>query len=830
MARIYLWPENTWWGNYSHPFALFIALTALIRFSQIFLNTDKYLKITHRVLNGLTTLILPAAAVSFFIPYSYATRLSAFLAGLTALCLIVFAMPPMFRVNRRQAVYYSSSWVFFSLGAILLTLRSYGIIDESFISAWSFQIGAALGSIMLSIGVSDKINSLKQTNKSVKDSLRLSEERYRLFFETANDGIMYVNNGSPVFANKKMIKMTGLKEEEFYQSDIGSFLISDTTDDDNQVDQMPDSASGQRKYESQLVTGTGARKDVLVSVSPIGTDQSSGFFMIITDVSFLKRASLTITKQYKKIATQSSSLQSLNRELVSTQKNLLMASREIEREKEYLSSTLSSIEDGVITYSMDGRIFLMNPVAEKLTGVKEEDAIGKNIRDIVRLKDVKSNEILLNALGKIKDEQSFNNIGMPFHMTGADGVERIVELNSSIIKPDDSPIGIVLALRDITIKQKIDIEIDKMSKLESIGILAGGIAHDFNNLLTGISGNISIAKGTDSISGTFKGILTDIEKAVERAGALTKQLLTFAKGGDPILTPSSITDLINESAKFIIKNPDIKCTINISEDIKPVMIDPNQISQAINNLLINSVQALPEGGKITIEALNYEGENLPAILKNKSCVLIRIKDTGRGISPEMLSKIFDPFFTTKTNGTGLGLTSTYSIIKKHRGHIEVSSVQGEGTIFEIYLKSTDKLPDNEVRKKQKLPVHNEGSILIMDDEQYILEVFSKMLRHIGYNVECTKTGEEAIKMYKEKKNRGMNYDYVILDLTVYGGMGGKETIKKLIELDPEINAVVSSGYSDNPVMANHREYGFRGILKKPYTIDDIVSLFGRMER
>jgi nitrogen-specific signal transduction histidine kinase/CheY-like chemotaxis protein len=403
-------------------------------------------------------------------------------------------------------------------------------------------------------------------------------------------------------------------------------------------------------------------------------------------------------------------------------------------------------------------------------------------------------------------------------MTDIHGAERIIELNSSLIRLSGNPIGIIMILRDITVKHKIDNEINKMSKLESIGILAGGIAHDFNNLLTGISGNISIAKNTDNISEEIREIIEDIEKATERATALTKQLLTFASGGAPLITPSSIEELLRESVKLLIKDPLVQYSLIIDEYISPVLIDPNQISQAVNNLLINSLQAMPDGGKIVIEAKN--AESVPVELNpDKNYVYIRISDNGPGIDKKNQKKIFDPFYTTKTAGTGLGLTSTYSIIKKHKGHIQVISSHGEGASFEIYLPASENIPEKlqQINKKDSKNI-KKGSILIMDDEEYILQVFVKMLKHLGFTVDCAKNGEEAIKLYKEKFNEGLKYSYVILDLTIPGGMGGKTAITEMKKIDPDINAIVSSGYSENPVMANYQKHGFKGILKKPYTL------------
>lgn len=826
MARKYLWPNMIWWANYSHPITLFISTMLIIKFTQVFLNTKANLKITHKILNIINAVIFPILVMSFFTPYNISTRLSVLAALITVLILILFTMIPMFWINRRLAFYYSCSWLFFTLGVLLLAFRSFGIIPDSFISEWSHQIGLAISNIFLSIGVADKLSALKKQNEKALLSLKESEERYRLFFETAHDGIMYCINDVPVFANSNMLKMSGYDTGELYTKTVYELFSSKTELSGYAVSQIRQISSGEihnTQFEAVLYGSNGIKLNVLVSISNLAAGTKRGIFIIITDISSLKQATDTIQSQYDKIQAQFSKLESLNSELVTAQSRLISANSEIEREKEFLSATLLSIGDGVITYDTEGKIFLMNKVAEEMTGVSSKDAIGKHIREVLRLIDDSSKDLFFDTLGKVTEKYRFNNIGVPFKMIGKDGNELVIEINSSIINLNDKPLGIVLALRDITIKSRIDTELIKMSKLESIGILAGGIAHDFNNLLTGISGNISMIKNLGNFSGEIYETFQNVEKAVNRAAALTKQLLTFAKGGEPVLAPASLKDIIDESAKFIIKNPEIKLEMNISDNLDYVLIDPNQISQAINNLLINSIQAMKTGGKITIDAYNTDDIPHEIPLKTGSYVLLKISDTGCGINKKNLTKIFDPFYTTKTNGTGLGLTSTYSIIKKHRGYIEVSSDENVGTTFKIYLKSTEKPIQYENSASKTTAESGTGTVLIMDDEQYILEVLVKMLKHQGYTADSAKNGEEAIKLYSEKLSLKKPYDHVILDLTVYGGMGGLETITALKKINPDIKAIVSSGYSDNPIMANYKEHGFTGVLTKPYAIEDVIE-------
>ncbi|MEW6600905.1 MAG: ATP-binding protein [Nitrospirota bacterium] len=381
---------------------------------------------------------------------------------------------------------------------------------------------------------------------------------------------------------------------------------------------------------------------------------------------------------------------------------------------------------------------------------------------------------------------------------------------------------------DITERKSLEEERQRSHKLESVGILAGGIAHDFNNLLTAILNNIHIAKRNIDRSGTAYSRLEQSEKVVARASDLTRQLLTFSKGGAPVKHSTSISEIIRESAAFTLRGSAVRCDFDMIDDLWPVEVDAGQISQVFQNLIINADQAMSEGGIIRIAAQNVivpAKTELP--LEEGQYVKITIRDEGSGIPEEDLKNIFDPYFTTKEMGRGLGLTIVFSIIKNHKGHISVESEPGRGATFIIHLPAAEGKPPSMLSFGEE-PLSGEGKILIMDDDDMVRISIGEIMSAIGYKVEQARDGQAAVDLYKKAADSAEPFNAVILDLTVPGGMGGEEAIKILRTIDPDVKAIVSSGYADNHVMANFREYGFSGVVTKPYRPEDLNALLSRL--
>jgi len=370
------------------------------------------------------------------------------------------------------------------------------------------------------------------------------------------------------------------------------------------------------------------------------------------------------------------------------------------------------------------------------------------------------------------------------------------------------------------------------NKLESLGTLAGGIAHDVNNLLAVLTGNLGLIKRDTSLGEESQRRLESIERATERAKLLAKQLLTFAKGGDPVLENVSPEVFVVEPMQCILEGRGVEVAFHCSTPLWRVRADVGQLSQVFQNLATNAADAMPEGGQVRVHLQNrtLAGQDVPGLAAG-DYVHISVTDTGSGIAPEHLSRIFDPYFTTKADGHGLGLAIVYSVISKHGGHISVTSTLGVGTRFDVYLPARKTM---EVTLESAVLTGDEADrianrrLLVMDDDELVREMLGTALETFGYSVVACRAGEEAIERYQAAMANGSPFLAVILDLHINRGMGGRETLERLRQLDPQVTAIVCSGYHDDSIMANYRLYGFAAKLPKPFDIEALGAVLGRL--
>jgi PAS domain S-box-containing protein len=497
--------------------------------------------------------------------------------------------------------------------------------------------------------------------------------------------------------------------------------------------------------------------------------------------------------------------------------------------EERLAFTFRSIAEGVIAADTAQKVVLINQSAEKLMGWRQEEVLGKPLDEVFQVTYEETKEVpnpLITEAAKT-----------PL-LISRDGTRRLISYSAALIRDiEGNSMGSVIVFQDITEKKRMEEERQKAQKLEALGLLAGGIAHDFNNLLTGILGNINLVKTLINPGDKMHNILEQAENASNKAKGLTQQLLTFARGGAPIKKVHATADLIRESVSFALRGSNVNCQFSPAENLWPVEVDKGQVNQAFGNLIINAAQAMPGGGTINVSANNLvPGKDTGLPLAERKYVKIAIKDHGTGIPPDLLEKIFDPYFSTKSRGSGLGLTSAYSIIKKHEGYIHVESQPGKGSLFTVYIpasptdlpKPVSRINQNHAEQEAIKEGNGGGRILVMDDDRVVGEVAVKMLSHLGYQVEVAVDGSETIDLYKKSLEMNRPYGAVIIDLTIPGGMGGAEAIKKLLEIDPRVKAIVSSGYSNDPVMADFRQYGFRGFIMKPYMLMELKKILNQV--
>ena len=490
---------------------------------------------------------------------------------------------------------------------------------------------------------------------------------------------------------------------------------------------------------------------------------------------------------------------------------------QLRRSEERYRQLLQNSSDLTVLMDADSTIHYMSPAVERMLGYTPEELLGQAGLDFHHPEDKPG---MLAAVDRcLRNPDTV--VAAQYRFRHKDGSWRWLESIANNCLDDPSIGAIVLNTRDITERKKVEEALEKTEHLESLSILCGGIAHDFNNILTAVLTNISMAQMYGELEEDIEKMLADAEKASLRGKGLTQQLLTFAKGGEPIKRAVSIATLLKDTIDFALSGSNARCEHDLPEDLWPIEADEGQIGQVIQNVILNADQAMPGGGVIQVRAENVTiAEHDPLPLQPGHHVKVSIVDQGIGIPEEHLKKVFDPFFTTKQKGSGLGLSSSFSIVNRHNGALQVESRLGGGTKIHVYLPA---LPEARAKRgaKRDASYRGEERVLLIDDDETLRRSIGKALGRLGYEVEHAQDGAEGIAAYQKARTSGQSIDVVIMDLTIPGGMGGKDAARELLRIDPDAKLIVSSGYSTDSVMSDFRAHGFRAVISKPYRIEDL---------
>lgn len=657
---------------------------------------------------------------------------------------------------------------------------------------------------LLLLSFIDITDQKKAEKKQMED-----EEKYRALFENSRDAIMMLEPPDWLFTagNPATIRMFGCRSEADFTSHQPWELSPEYQPDGqisaikakDMIDRAMENGSNFFEWTHRRVDGEEFPATVLLSRIEI-----KGKMLLQATVR-----DITGRKQVEEeLANHRFRLEELVKERTA----------ELEESEKKYRTLVEQSHDGIYIYSRE-RFLFVNDMVCNMTLYTRDELLDMDFIELVHPDD----RDMITADGRIKEGHSEIPNVFQLRILRKDGEVRHIEFSVRDISygGDAALLGVG---RDITDLKKLEEEQKRIEKLESLGLLAGGIAHDFNNFLTAIMGNISLARTMVEPGSDLYEILTSSEHATSKASNLTRQLLTFSRGGNPIKKSMSLVRLLKESCSFALSGSNVTAEFDLPEGLQPVTVDREQMEQVFGNIIINASQAMPEGGKVTVgaENVNLTEGNHPGITPG-SYVRVVIKDDGYGIQEEHLSRLFDPFFSTRTSGSGLGLSTAYSIVRKHGGHIMVDTEVGRGTAFMVYLPA-DSGATEVSSEDDKAPELSGGRILLMDDQKMVRETAGAILTKLGYQVDCVSEGSRAVEMYRQGWESSNPYDAVILDLTIPDGMGGTETIQELLKIDPDVKAIVSSGYSNASIMSDYSNYGFSGVMTKPYSIDQVSDL------
>lgn len=681
--------------------------------------------------------------------------------------------------------------------------KGYVKFETEFINKCGDVIPTEVSSSIFKIGGKKVIQGIVRDIRARKDAEFARQEASNIIEESPVIAFLWRNeDGWPVeFVSGNVERLLGYKGDDFLSGRVFYNKLVHPEDIERVSQEVTD-------YSSEL-------NQIEFSHAPYRIIAKDGSIRWVKDHTFIRRDHSGAITHFQGIV-----------EDITAERQ---SAYQLAAEKERLTVTLQSIGDAVITTNRRGHITLMNPIAEALTGWYEAEATGRPLPEVFRIVNERTRQPCVNPVDKVLTTGSIVGLANHTILIAKDGSEFYIANSGAPIRDIGGEIsGVVMVFRDVTDQQRIGEEMQKMERLQSLGILAGGIAHDFNNFLTGILGNLSLAKLDIPPGNMLDRTLNEIEKAAIRAKDLTQQLLTFSKGGEPVKQTANIANLMHEATQFALRGTNVCFDLDFEEGLRLAEVDEGQIAQVVHNLMINANQGMPDGGIVFVRGKNVSlSFDNQYTLEPGEYIQLTIRDEGVGIQPDHLKKIFDPYFTTKKHGNGLGLAVAYSIIAKHYGQLIVDSRLGVGTIFTILLPVSDNTYITDIEHYQDLII-GQGRILVMDDEEFIREVTAAMLEKMGYDVMVAEDGDAAVSLYLDAFKTNKTFEAVILDLTIPGGMGGQETMRQLQAVDPNVRAIVSSGYSNDSVMANFADFGFRAAVKKPYQIREISLVLNQV--
>jgi PAS domain S-box-containing protein len=649
---------------------------------------------------------------------------------------------------------------------------------STLVCEWSNSIlrdadGNITGAMSLALDITERVRT--------ENALRESEERYRAIAESAEDCIFCKDRERRyTFANRAAQQLLGVSEAEL----VGKTPEEVFREQEAAMVREVDDANFAGEIVDAVRTLRIGERDVTLHTIQVPLRDAEG------NVEGIAGIVRDVTQQTR-------------------------AEEALRESEERFRTLFEESNDGIFILDMAGNVVDVNRNAYGRLGYTKEQILSLHASDLVP-PDLRDS--VQESIEKVKGEGKaiFESVH-----AGSDGSVMPMEVNATLVALNGEE-RLLCLVRDITERKQAEEEARRSERLEALGLLAGGIAHDFNNMLMGVMASVSSARLDPYTSADAAQALDDAERAIVRARGLTQQLLTFSRGGAPVRRAASIADLVRDTAEFALAGSSIRCRFEFPTTLWPAHVDENQISQVVQNLVLNAKHAMPEGGFVDIDARNVAvgaGEMPP--LKRGRYVCITIRDQGAGIAREDLTRIFDPYFTTKATDSGLGLAISHSIVQKHDGHIRVDSRPGVGTCVEVFLPAGDTEVEAPPEPAQE-PGDGGAHILLMDDDAIIRRGARNLLTQLGYDVACAADGEEALRLYAEALHEASPFDVVVLDLTVPAGMGGTTCLDRLKQLDPSVRAIVSSGYADDPIMADYRAHGFLAVVRKPYTAEELV--------